>query len=128
MDENVKRQRELAESIMALNGSLEVRETGKPTRALWHYAPELAELVLAQEPQALQPPDKRVRDALSDILNYHWDAEETDYEQSIEQGDIEPGPGSGHVFEALTTVRDYLDGDGHLYRSPDREGVADARP
>lgn len=60
--------------------------------------------------QPLQPPSKLVRDALSDILNYNWSDEETDYEHSIESGDIEPMPGSGHVFEALTTVRAYLDG------------------
>ena len=44
---NIERQRELAESILALEGSLEVRETGKPTRAVWDLAEELAELVLA---------------------------------------------------------------------------------
>lgn len=43
---DMERQRELAQSIVALNGSLEVRETGKPTRAVWDYAFELAELVL----------------------------------------------------------------------------------
>src|SRR5436305_5736985 len=44
---NLERQRELAESILAMEGKLEIRETGKPTRAVWHYADELAELVLA---------------------------------------------------------------------------------
>lgn len=57
----------------------------------------------------IQSPDKRVRDALSDILNYNWPSEHADYDRSIESGDIEPMPGSGHVFEALVTVREWLD-------------------
>lgn len=44
---NIARQRELALSILALEGSLEIREPGKPRRAVWHYADELAELVIA---------------------------------------------------------------------------------
>jgi hypothetical protein len=51
---NIERQRELAQNIVALKGSLEVRETGKPTRAVWDYAPELAELVLARETEATE--------------------------------------------------------------------------
>lgn len=46
--ERKERMIELASGIMALNGSLEVRETGKPTRAVWHYADELAMIVLAE--------------------------------------------------------------------------------
>lgn len=65
---------------------------------------------LVEESGELRAPDKRVRDALSAILSYNWPSEETDYERSIESGDIEPMPGSGHVFEALTIVRAYLDG------------------
>src|ERR1700745_3372593 len=44
---NIARQRELAKSIADMGDSIQVYETGKPMRALWHYAPELAELVLA---------------------------------------------------------------------------------
>lgn len=46
-DANLARQRELVNSIIALNGSLEIRESGKPPRAVWNYAFELAELVQA---------------------------------------------------------------------------------
>jgi hypothetical protein len=44
---NLKRQRELAEGIATLGGAIEICETGKPKRALWDYAYELAELVQA---------------------------------------------------------------------------------
>lgn len=61
------------------------------------------------EERAASLPSKRIRDALADILAYNWPSEQADYAHAIEVGDIEPMPGSGHVYEALVTVRKWLD-------------------
>lgn len=114
---NIARQRELAAEIAELRdqGSDALRAELMPSLAM-----ELAELVQALDEWrvnggfdpylALQSPDKRVRDALSSILAYNWASEEADYVEAVRVGDIEAAPGSGHVYEALTIVRAYLDG------------------
>lgn len=44
---NVVEATSLAREIVKMEGALEIRESGKPTRAVWHYAERLAELVIA---------------------------------------------------------------------------------
>jgi hypothetical protein len=42
-----ERLRALAQQILAMGNTLEIRETGKPTITKWHLADRLAALVLA---------------------------------------------------------------------------------
>jgi hypothetical protein len=108
-NENIARQRELAENIVALGGSLEIRETGKPTRAVWDYADELAELVLAQRPKVRHGTAPNGRDC---FLNPDFTNNEPRFTirvRGYEPEDTEDGGRWTHKLDV--TDNRFLDGD-----------------
>jgi hypothetical protein len=114
---NIKRQRELAANIIGrVDAGPHVGQSEEDHRyQLDAEADELAELVLALDEwrrkggfDPYSTNSRRVLEAMRSIVDYNWADEEEDYAKSVRVGDIEPAPGSGHVYEALTIVSAFL--------------------
>lgn len=108
-EENIARQRQLADEILTLNqgGFTDAPDDDACDRVM-ASAVELAGLVLALERVLTVP-----LGAMRSIVDYNWDDEAHDYRVQVDEGNIEPDdPAAGHVFLPLQVVDAFLNEQG----------------